>query len=173
MKEKLLKLIEAALDMAVGESSNDKPVVENDIVTKSVEVRKSVDKEQRRALFIVLEPQEDDGTTADLHGDWYDEESVINACRSFNVHCRKANLLHKVDVSTDKVVIEQSYCTPVAFDMEDVEGDIVHIKKNTWLMEQHYPKPDDPEDDDVWPLVESGDYCGVSINCSAEGYEIK
>lgn len=173
MKQKLLKLIEAALDMAVGESSNDKPVIENDIVTKSVEVRKSVDSEQRRALFIVLEPQPEDGTTDDLHGDWYDEEAVVNAMRSFNVHCRKANLLHKVDVSTDKVVIEQSYCTPVAFDMEDVEGNIINIRKNTWLMEQHYPKPDNPEDDDVWPLVLSGELCGVSINCSAEGYEIK
>lgn len=173
MKEKLLNLIAAALDMAVGESSNDKPVIENDIVTKSVEVRKSVDKEQRRALFVVLSPQTETDGTDDLHGDWYDEEAVVGAMRSFNTHCRKANLLHKVDVSTDKVVIEQSYCTPVAFDLENVDGDIVHIKKNTWLMEQHYPKPDDLEDDDIWPLVESGEYCGVSVNCSGRGYQVQ
>ena len=172
MKEKILKLLEAALDIAVGESSNDKPVIENDIVTKSVEVRKALDDEERRCLWLVMEPQEGDETT-DLQGDYYTEEEVINACRSFNVHCRKANLLHKVDVSTDKVVIEQSYCTPVAFDLELADGTVKNIRKSSWLMEQHYPKPEDGDDDIIWPNIKTGEICGLSINCEAQGYEIK
>ena len=38
---------------------------------KQVSVAKSLNEEKRRATFVVLEPQDDDGTTTDLHGDWY------------------------------------------------------------------------------------------------------
>lgn len=159
------------LEMAIGDSENEKEVTEVD-TSSSMQVRKAVDVEERRALWVVLEPQEGNETT-DLHGDFYTEEDVVNAMRSFNTHCRKANLLHKVDVSTDKVIIEQSFCTPVAFDIELADGTLKHIKKSTWLMEQHYPKPDDDEDDTIWPDVVSGELCGLSINCDAYGYEVK
>ena len=64
---------------------------------KQVSVAKSLDMEKRRATFVVLEPQPEDGTTTDLHGDWYSEEDIAEGCYSFNKHCRKANLLHLID----------------------------------------------------------------------------
>jgi len=167
-----MKALSSVLDLAIGQLDSDKQVVENTELVKGVEVRKSVDNEERRALFIVLEPQDEDGFTADLHEDWYSEEDVLNACRSFNVHCRKANLLHKIDVTDDLIVIEQSYCTPVAFNLERPDGTIEHVKKGTWLMEQHYPEPYELEDDLVWPKIKDGTYTGLSINCEALGYEI-
>ncbi len=47
-----------------------------------VEVRKSVDQEQRMALFVVLEPD-----AVDLHGDTYSAIEVEKACHNFNSYC--------------------------------------------------------------------------------------
>ena len=66
---------------------------------KQVSVAKSLDMEKRRATSVVLEPQPEDGTTTDLHGDWYSEEDIAEGCYSFNKHCRKANLLHLIDTN--------------------------------------------------------------------------
>jgi hypothetical protein len=139
-------------------------------VHQSVEVRKSVDEMERRALFVVLEPQNDDGTTDDLHGDWYDDKDVVDACRSFNVHCQKANLYHNTMVDSDIAIIEQSYTSPTAFDIEMTDGSLRHIKKNTWLQEWHFPKNDN---NDTWDKVLSGHFTGLSVSCNAMGYELE
>ena len=46
-------------------------------------ITKSLNESKRLATFVVLEPQEDDGMTTDLHGDYYDEETILDACIQF------------------------------------------------------------------------------------------
>lgn len=167
MKDKLLKLFEEFLETAIGDSTNDKLVQEN---IDTVAVRKSVDEMERRALFVVLEPQNDDGTTEDLHGDWYSEKDVAEACRSFKQFCNKANLYHSIMVDESVADIEFSYITPAGFDIETPDGDVVHIKKGTWLQEWHFPEN---PNDDTWDKVLSGHFTGLSISCGAMGYEIE
>lgn len=173
MKEsKVLTAIKALLDLAVGDSDNEDIHPEGDITPEGVTVRKAVDEMERRALFVVMEPQNDDGTTNDLHGDWFSAEDVVEACRSFNVHCMKANLMHSIMVDVDVAVIEQSYTSPVAFDIERTDGTIQHIKKDTWLQEWHFPKPEGSDEDTVWQGVLDGEFVGLSPFCDALGYEL-
>lgn len=115
--------------------------------------------EQRKALFVVLEPQEG-VTTTDLHGDTYSEEDVEKACDNFNLHCRKANIFHKV--MTEKALITQSFITPTEFTI----GDSV-IKKGTWLQWWHFPEGDDTSNM-LWKAVKDGEITGVSIGARAE-----
>lgn len=169
-KETLVKAFTDFLDKVVGESQNQVDVIEGD-TTDGVVVRKAVQDDERRALFVVLAPQEGD-TTEDLHGDTYTDQDVIEACRSFNVHCMKANLKHAVMLDSDLAVIEQSYCSPVEFQIESLDGELVTIRKNTWLQEWHFPEPDTLEEDIIWPKVKDGTYTGLSVYCDAYGIEL-
>ena len=121
-------------------------------------LRKSLDNEKRLAMFIVLEPQEDDGLTTDLHGDTYTIEEVEKACHSFNLFCRKANLLHEFE--TDSYSFVESYVLPVE---AEIEGTL--IKKGTWIAVVK------AEDDFIWNGIKDGTFNGLSIQCSAE-YEM-
>ena len=121
-------------------------------------LRKSLDNEKRLAMFIVLEPQEDDGLTTDLHGDTYTAEEVEKACHSFNLFCRKANLLHEFE--TDSYSFVESYVLPVE---AEIEGTL--IKKGTWIAVVK------AEDDFIWDGIKDGTFNGLSIQCSAE-YEM-
>lgn len=124
------------------------------------EVTKAVDIEQRRALFVVLEPE-----TVDLHGDVYSAEEVEKACINFNTHCMKANLFHQVEIETAK--IEQSFIAPCNFDLEDGRT----ILKGTWLQWWYFPE-DNADSEKLWKSVKSGDICGVSIGCRANVEEL-
>ena len=64
--------------------------------------------------------------------------------------------------------IEQSFINPSTFKTESG----VTIKKGTWLMWMHFPKPDNEEDDTIWPDVLSGEFTGVSVECAGRGYNI-
>lgn len=121
-------------------------------------LRKSLDNEKRLAMFIVLEPQEYDGLTTDLHGDTYTAEEVEKACHSFNLFCRKANLLHEFE--TDSYSFVESYVLPVE---AEIEGTL--IKKGTWIAVVK------AEDDFIWDGIKDGTFNGLSIQCSAE-YEM-
>lgn len=127
----------------------------------SVEITKALDEEERMALFVVLEPQEDEGSTTDLHGDIYTEAEVWKACASYNMHSMKANLFHRIQ--TEKAKIVQSFVTPSAFVTEDGR----QIKKGTWLQWWHFPEGDETSEQ-LWKMVKSGEINGVSIGCSAD-----
>lgn len=146
--EKLYEILEKFF----GGSKADKDV--------EMEVTKSIDIEERRALFVVLEPE-----TVDLHGDIYSAEEVEKACINFNTHCNKANLFHQVQIETAK--IEQSFISPSDFMLDDGRM----IKKGTWLQWFHFPEGND-ESDKLWKQVKSGDICGVSIGCRASVEEL-
>ena len=126
---------------------------------KAALLKKSLNEEKRLATFLVLEPQDEDYTTSDLHGDWYDIDTVEDACHSFNRFCRKANLFHLVDTTAFEFV--ESYIT---------ESDMLigeePIKKGSWLAKIYVNKSD--VGDLVWESIKSGEFNGLSVQC--EGF---
>ena len=126
---------------------------------KAALIKKSLNEEKRLATFLVLEPQDEDYTTSDLHGDWYDLDTVEDACHSFNRFCRKANLFHLVDTTAFEFV--ESYIT---------ESDMLigeePIKKGSWLAKIYVNKSDVGEL--VWESIKSGEFNGLSVQC--EGF---
>lgn len=125
---------------------------------------KSVDKENRTALFVVLEPQDGDMTT-DLHGDTYSEEDVRKAAKSFNDHCNKANLFHKIEI--EEASIFESYILPTEMKLDD--GRVV--KAGSWLQNWYFPETEAGEL--LWKAVKEGTINGVSIQGRANTEEIK
>lgn len=118
--------------------------------TSNVPVFKQAQEELKQATFLVLSPDE-----VDLHGDIYDAVEVRKACHNFNIHCRKANLLHLFD--TDAFSIVESYISPVDMQM----GETI-IKAGSWLAVLQF------NDDSIWEGVKNGDYTGVSIGGVAQ-----
>lgn len=145
-----LESLVAVLTKAFGAPAEEAP---------SVEVTKSVDKEKRMALFVVLEPQEGD-TTTDVHGDTYTEEEVEKACNNFNTHCNTANIFHQVE--TKEADIVQSFITPASFTTDDGR----EIKKGSWLQWWHFPEGS-ATSDALWQGVQDGTITGVSIGARA------
>lgn len=125
-------------------------------LTTEVEVTKSLDEEERMALFVVLSPEE-----PDLHGDVYSDKEIEKACISYNVHCRKANLYHRVETEDFKIV--QSFITPVSF--SDDQGR--EIKKGTWLAWTQF------ENEELWNKVKTGEFNGLSVGCLASVEELE
>ena len=151
----------AALSWAsaiVNKSTEDKAKVdtEDDIPGIPMQVVKSFDEELRIATFVVLEPQDDDGTTNDLHGDWYDAKTVEESCMNFNRFCKKANLLHLMPTSAIEFVesyIQRADCT--------INGKF--IKKGTWLATIYVDQS--PLGEDIWQGIKNGTFNGLSIQC--------
>lgn len=117
-------------------------------------IEKAVNEEKRLATFLVLEPQDDDGTTNDLHGDWYDEDTVEQACHSFNTLCMKANFLHRMP--TDVFTFVESYITKT----EMILGD-QYIKKGSWLATIKVEETEAGEM--IWQGIKDGKFNGLSI----------
>lgn len=122
-------------------------------------IEKSTNEVERKALFVVLAPDE-----VDAHGDTYSTKEIEKGMQSFNRHCMKANLFHMVE--TQEAEIVQSYTTPV--DMYIGEK---FIKKGTWLQEWAFPETEVGEK--LWQAALSGEINSVSIGCTAnvEGLE--
>lgn len=120
------------------------------------QIFKSLNEDKRLATFVVLEPQDDDGTTTDLHGDWYSAETVEDACYNFNMLCKQANLLHQIQTTVFEFV--ESYITQA--DM-DVNG--VYIKKGTWLTTIKVERSE--FGDEIWEGIKSGELNGLSVQC--------
>ena len=164
-KQKLIKMFSDFLEKNFdGSTDNHEEHVESETT-----IVKSLDEMVRRALFVVLEPQESLDNVSDGHSDYYDEITVEKACRSFNKHSMKAGLFHKFTVESDLVEIEQSFITPSDFETEDG----IDIKKGSWLMWMNFPKPLDDDEDAIWPDVLSGEFTGVSVDCEGLGVIVK
>lgn len=163
-KNKLLEKLSAFIDMCVGDVAEST----QQSVESETTVVKSVDEMERRSLMVVLAPSFDDGTTDDKHEDWYSEVEVEKACINYNKHCNKAGLYHAIELEDDLVEIEQSFITPTEFTTESG----VTIRKGTWLMWMHFPKPADDSLDIIWPKILSGEITGASVECKAKGYDI-
>lgn len=122
-------------------------------------VIKSVDNEKRLATFVILEAQDDDGLTTDLHADTYTLDEIEKACHSFNMECRKANLFHRME--TTSFEFRESYIAAADF---IINGEFV--KKGSWLGVIYV------SDDEVWEGIKSGEYNGLSIQCMASVEDI-
>ena len=119
-------------------------------------IKKSTDSLKRRATFVVLEPQGEDGTTSDLHLDWYDAETIEEACYQFNKASRRANIFHMFHTSGFDFV--ESYILPV-----DAEVGGTPLKKGTWLASIEVK--DQPEYEYIWAGIVNGTFDGLSIQC--------
>lgn len=124
-------------------------------------ITKALDNEKRLATFIVLEPQDDDGMTTDLHGDYYDEETILDACIQFNksLNQRKGKLLHMVE--TEGYSFIESYVT-----LADMEVNGLVIKKGTWIQTIF------AEADWIWEGIKDGTFNGLSVECMGTVEEI-
>ena len=123
-------------------------------VEPAQEVVKSVDLEQRKALFVALAPE-----VEDLHGDIYSAEEIEKACHNYNTHCSKANLFHEFEINEAYPV--ESYINPCEFTLDD---DRV-ITKGSWL--QLWTFDNSEVGENLWKSVKSGDINGISIGCRA------
>lgn len=130
------------------------------LLFKSNLITKSLSEEKRLATFVVLEPQDADGTTNDLHLDWYDAETVEKACHNFNRTCRKANILHLMDTTGFEFI--ESYVTPSEMKI----GDMV-VKSGTWIATIY------AEEDWIWDGIKDGTFNGLSIQAWGEKEEIE
>lgn len=130
--------------------------------TKKSLITKSLNDEKRLATFVVLEPQDDDGMTTDLHGDYYNEETILGACLEFNksIHLRKGKLLHMVE--TEGYSFVESYVTPAEMQIGDVT-----IKKGTWLATVHVSA------DWIWEGIKDGTFNGLSVECMGTTEDIE
>jgi len=126
--------------------------------TTKIHIAKALYAEKRRATFVVLEPQDDDGTTSDQHLDWYGEEDVAEACYSFNKHCRKANLLHMIDTSGFQFI--ESYILPGELTIGSIP-----VKKGSWIATIEVDQS--KEYDWIWEGIKDGTFNGLSIQCDA------
>lgn len=156
-KETLISLFSDFLEKHFGGSQEN----------HKLDITKAVDNEQRRALFVVLEPQNSIDDVQDLHDDYYDEVTIEKACIDFNTHCQKAGLFHEIEVDNDLIEIEQSFINPSEFTMLNAEGKEVVIKKGAWLMSLHFPETNG--DDLIWQGVKSGEFNGLSVQCGGSG----
>lgn len=129
---------------------------EDDIPKLNAKIVKAVDDEKRLATFLVLEPQDDDYTTNDLHLDWYDADTVEKSCHNFNRFCRKANLLHLMPTTAYEFV--ESYITK-----SDMVLSEQYIKKGSWLATIYVDESKLGEE--IWQGIKSGDFNGLSIQC--------
>lgn len=122
-------------------------------------IEKSTNEVERKALFVVLAPDE-----VDAHGDTYSAKEIEKGMQNFNRHCMKANLFHMVE--TQEAEIVQSYTTPV--DMYIGER---LIKKGTWLQEFYFPETEVGEQ--LWQSVLNEEITGVSVGCTAMTEDIE
>lgn len=143
------------------EGTNEEVSEEPNVPTQ--QVTKAVDEEQRKALFIVLEPCGEDNP--DLHGDVYTAEEVEKAADNFNTYCGQANVQHLIQ--TEHAQILESYITPVEFTLDT--GKV--IQKGTWLQTWKFPETEEGEV--LWKGVKQGDFTGLSIGCTAATEEIE
>jgi hypothetical protein len=130
----------------------------DDKVYGGMKIAKALNEEMRLATFVVLEPQDDDGLTTDLHGDTYTADMIEKSCINFNRFCQKANLLHMVD--TEGYSFVESYVT---------RGDVVIgeklVKAGSWIATIYVE--DNPVHDWIWQGIKDGAFNGLSVQCMA------
>lgn len=118
-----------------------------------VKIEKAANEVERKALFVVLAPDE-----VDAHGDTYSAKEIEKGMQNFNRHCMKANLFHMVETQDAEII--QSYTTPVDMYIGDK-----FISKGTWLTEWYFPETEVGEA--LWQAVLNEEITGISVGCRA------
>lgn len=132
-------------------------------MTKYTKVAKSLNEEKRMATFVVLEPQDNDGFTTDLHGDVYSAEDIAEAHLSFH-KCQKSNLMHMAP--TESFSFVESYILQA-----DTPIGEVSVKKGSWIATIQVDP--DPSNDWIWDGIKSGRFNGLSIQCDATAEDLE
>jgi len=145
----------------VEKNSNISNDISSDTSTLNV-LKKSVNSEQRLALFVALPVLSEEDDEYDLHQDTYSAEEVRKAMLNYNEHCMKAGVYHLYETENAKVT--QSYLAPIDFEIEDGNGESRLIKAGSWLQEWYFPKTE--QGDKLWEKVKDGELTGISVQCS-------
>jgi len=114
-------------------------------VTKSMEIIKGVDEEQRLVYGVVYEPN-----VVDAHGDFMTAEEIVKAAHYFMENFQKVDANHDFEEGKGKLV----ECFVAPADME-INGNT--ITKGTWSVGIHVT------DDETWNLIKSGEITGLSM----------
>jgi hypothetical protein len=147
-KYEILKSFSKFLDKHFGETKQE-------IEKPTVEVVKALDTEKRMATFVVLKAMRDE-SDYDAHGDFYDRETVEEACYNFAENCMKANLGHLVMVDEGTAKIVENYIVPVDITLGDQD-----VPAGSWLQTWKFA------DDSLWADVKAGKWNGLSVGCMA------
>lgn len=137
------------------DDEDERHMPETEIDKGGIPVIKAANDEEQVATYVAYEPN-----VPDLHGEWMSEDTVRKACYSFNQHCMKANLFHRV--MTDKIDVLESYIIPI-----DVYIGERLVRKGTWLMTLKY------KDSGLWEMQKSGEIQGISIGARGRKKEPK
>lgn len=140
---------------AIPEQTKDLQKILSDITAQKTVIPVEKKQDERIAFGIVLEPD-----VTDLHGDTYDEQTVLAAAHFFMEKFQKIKLMHEVDV-TSEVNILESFVAPVDMTIEAKKGEPFTIRKGTWLLKVRIVS------DDLWAEVKSGKLTGFSIGALA------
>lgn len=127
------------------------------IVTRTCNLMKSIDTDQRLFTAVVLRPE-----TVDAHGDIYSHDVVKSACHDYVAYCMNTNLQHMFDLEKSDMKIVESYIAPADITFED--GDVL---KGDWVMTAKI------ENDDLWKACKAGDFTGFSVGCSGTTEELE
>lgn len=115
--------------------------------------------EERTAFGVVLEPD-----VTDLHGDTYDEDTVVKAAHNFMENFQNIGLMHDMFIN-EEVNILESFVAPTDMVISSSSGPVT-IRKNTWLMKVRILA------DELWNQVKLGDLTGFSIGALANVEEL-
>lgn len=122
-----------------------------EIVTRTCDIAKSVDEDERLFTAVVLRPE-----VVDSHGDIYSHDVVKQACHDYVSYCMNTNLQHQFDLVKSDMRIVESFIAPC--DMKIGEGDVI---KGDWVMTAKI------ENEDLWKSCLSGNFTGFSVGCSS------
>ena len=123
---------------------------QENFVTHTSNLMKSVDEDQRLFTAVVLRPE-----VVDSHGDIYSHDVVKEACHSYTANCMNTNLQHSYELTKSDMKIVESYIAPA--DMSFEEGDVL---KGDWIMVAKI------ENEDLWKACKDRQFTGFSVGCS-------
>ncbi len=123
---------------------------QENFVTHTSNLMKSVDEDQRLFTAVVLRPD-----VVDAHGDIYSSEVVKQACHDYNTYCRNTNLQHTYELTKSDMKVVESYIAPV--DMTFEGGEVLN---GDWIMVAKI------ESEDLWEACKEGSFTGFSVGCN-------
>lgn len=112
-------------------------------------------REEMFVLGIVLEPE-----TVDAQKDIYSADEIRKAAHGYMEFHGNRGFMHK-EIVNDKIVVLESYVSPVDFPVEKANGATKVVKAGTWLLGYGI------RDTEMWKGIRAGKFNGLSIGGSA------
>ena len=102
----------------------------------------------------------------DHHGDTYNSEEVLKACRNFEYNNKQANLQHQYHLDNEQARWVENYTTAGETIIKSSDGDDeIVVPEGTWMGTLAV-------NEEIWKPVLAGKYTGFSIQCRANTEDI-